>query len=38
MVVDFRIYFIEMLLGLSLNFSVRPLILLSRWSIIFIEK
>ena len=38
MVVYFLIYFIEMLLGLSLNFSVRPLIFPSRRSIISIEK
>ena len=38
MVVYFLIYFIEMLLGLSLNFSVRPLISPSRRSIISIEK
>ena len=38
MVVYFLIYFIEMLLGLSLNFSVRTLIFLLYWSIISIEK
>ena len=38
MVVDFRIYFIEMLLGLSLNFSVRPLIFHLPHSIISVEK
>ena len=38
MIVYFRSCFIEMLSGLSLNFSARLLIFLSRWSIIFIEK
>ena len=38
MVVYFLIYFIEMLLGLSLNFSVSTLIFLLYWNIISIEK
>ena len=38
MVVDLLAHFIEMLSGLYANFSMTPLILLSPWSIIFIEK
>ncbi len=38
MVVDLLVRFIEMLSGLFANFSMTPLILLSPWSIIFIEK